>query len=102
VFAEQRDVEHANLVGPASDVEPADRTLAGADDVIRSVGEFLPVVVVLRRELKGDEGRLLGGIPGEDAQLLVTGAGIDLEQEGAVVGSGGSQGDLGDQLKIAS
>jgi hypothetical protein len=102
VFWEQRDVEHANLVEPPRDVEPADRTLAGADDVIRGVGEFLPVVVVLGRELKGEKGRLLGGIPGEDLQLLLACAGIDLEQEGAVLGSGGSQGDLGGQLKIAS
>ena len=55
---QQRDVDDADLVGPAGDIEPSDWLAIEDDDVEAGVGVVLAIGLGLRRELDAEVSRL--------------------------------------------
>ena len=91
MLGHERDVDDADLVVPARDVEPADRLAVDLDHVEGRRVVVLPVVRVLRLELLLHERRLLLVAPVDELQLLLARRGVDAEEKVAVARLGGSQ-----------
>jgi hypothetical protein len=77
------------------DVEPAGRRAADLDDIEGRPGVALAVPGVLSGELRGEELPLLRLVPRGERQLLLTGAGVDPEEEVAVLGGDWPEGEGG-------
>src|SRR3712207_6071292 len=74
---QQGDVDDADLLRPAGNVEATGRLAVAQDDLEAGPEVVLLVVAVLGGELLPEEGGLLLVGPGDRSQLLEAGAGID-------------------------
>src|SRR5690606_41355460 len=81
------------LAGPARDAEPPDRFTLAKDQIPARVLVVLVVVAVLSLELHAEELRLLGFGPVDERHLQLACAGVDLREEGLVLGSRRPQAD---------
>src|SRR5262249_37049134 len=84
---QQGDIHHADLVLPASEIEaPHGHRVAQNDEKAR-IGVLFLVELELCRELHVLKGGILGIVPIDEGQLLGPCAGIQLVEEGCVVGA---------------
>ena len=86
LLGDERDVDDPDLLLGAGDVQATDRPPRDEDYVEARALVVLPVGGLLGVELHADERLLLLGAPGEERELVGSGARVDLEQEGLVVG----------------
>jgi hypothetical protein len=77
VLGEQGDVDDAQLLVPAADIEAARRLAVDDDDLVGRVFVVVVVVAVLGLELLRQEGVDLLLRPAGDGQLLLARAGVD-------------------------
>ena len=89
-FRQKGDIHDADLFGPMIDVKTACGHFAAEDDKALCGRVVLAVVAGLGLELLGAEGRFLIITPASDSHFLRSGAGIDGEEEGSVLGGGGA------------
>lgn len=88
---QESEVYDSDLTRPAGEVEASDGKLIQENDEKVGLGVVVLVVLVLSGELIWRKTRLFFFVPIHQCQLLPAGAGIDLKEEGLVVGTDGTE-----------